>query len=218
MQIEKQKLCLDVRGSDLSGSRFNDVNISGCDFDNVNMSGWRVSNVNLAGLHITNANLAGAAIADARLEGATIEGIPVTDLLAFFEKNLPALRNYRLEAGLCKIIETAADNLFPRETQELAGADTGLQVTAIVVGEQNRFGGMKHERPEKQLEFPRAVFREPTISLWLRGHYAFLLRTDDPGRRLPGEHVAHVPQNSGNPRMAVNGYFITGTETTGYSE
>jgi hypothetical protein len=39
---------------------------------------------------------------------------------------------------------------------------------------------MEHERPEKQLEFFRAVFREPTVSLWLRRHYAFLLRPADP--------------------------------------
>ena len=84
MQIDKQKLCLNVHNSDLSGSRFDDVNISGCDFENVNMSGWRVNNVNLAGLKISNANLAGASLLDARLEGMTIEGISVAEMLAYW--------------------------------------------------------------------------------------------------------------------------------------
>jgi hypothetical protein len=37
-------------------------------------------------------------------------------LLALFEKNPPAFRDYRLEAGLRKIIQTAADDFFPRDT------------------------------------------------------------------------------------------------------
>ena len=49
------------------------------------MSGWRVHNVNLAGLRIEKANLAGASIVDARLEGATINGVAVTDLLAYWQ-------------------------------------------------------------------------------------------------------------------------------------
>ena len=70
MRIECQKHRLDVHHADLSGSRFDDVNLSGldfhnvnmsgCSFDDVNMSGWRVHNVNLAGLKIDKANLAGA--------------------------------------------------------------------------------------------------------------------------------------------------------------
>ena len=74
MRIESQKHRLDVHGADLSGSRFDDVNLSGLDFHNVN----------LAGLKIDKANLAGATIVDARLDGATIEGIAVTDLLAYW--------------------------------------------------------------------------------------------------------------------------------------
>ena len=46
--------------------------------------GWRVHNVNLAGLRVDKANLAGAFIVNARLDGATIDGIAVTDLLAYW--------------------------------------------------------------------------------------------------------------------------------------
>jgi hypothetical protein len=42
-----------------------------------------VHNVNLAGLRVDKANLAGAAIVNARLDSATIDGIAVTDLLAY---------------------------------------------------------------------------------------------------------------------------------------
>jgi len=48
------------------------------------MSGWRVHNANLAGLRVDKANLAGASFAKARLDGATIDGIAVTDLLAYW--------------------------------------------------------------------------------------------------------------------------------------
>src|SRR5260370_22007841 len=95
MKIEgKQRL--EVHKADLSGSVYEDVNLSGGDFhninlsgssfDDVNMSGWRVHNVNLAGLRIDQANLAGASIVNGRLEGMTIEGLPVTDLLAFWRE------------------------------------------------------------------------------------------------------------------------------------
>ncbi len=55
--------------------------MSGCD---LNMSGWRVRNINLAGLRIEKANLAGASFVDGRLEGATIDGIGVTDMVAYW--------------------------------------------------------------------------------------------------------------------------------------
>ena len=90
-------------------------------------------------------------------------------LLAFLQKSSPAFGNHRLEAGLRKIIQTAADDLFPRETQELAGADTGLPVVAIVVRDQNGDGRLEDDRPEQQLEFLRTIFREPSDGLWLRG-------------------------------------------------
>jgi hypothetical protein len=48
------------------------------------MSGWRVHDVNLAGLKIVKANLAGASITQGRMEGMTIDGIPVSDLLAAY--------------------------------------------------------------------------------------------------------------------------------------
>jgi uncharacterized protein YjbI with pentapeptide repeats len=73
MQVDSQKLCLNVRLSDLSGSRFDDVNFSGCEFENVNVSGWRVHNANLA-------------VVDARLDGATIEGVAVTEILAYWRE------------------------------------------------------------------------------------------------------------------------------------
>jgi Pentapeptide repeats (9 copies) len=105
MKIERAKHCLDVHEADLSGSKFDDVNLSGarfenvnlsggdyhnvnlsgCVFDDINMSGWRVHNVNLSGLRIDKANLAGASIVNSRMDGMTIEGIPVTALLAFWK-------------------------------------------------------------------------------------------------------------------------------------
>jgi uncharacterized protein YjbI with pentapeptide repeats len=79
------KHCLSVTNADVSGSRFDDVNMSGWTLHDVNMSGMRVDEANLAGLHVSNANLAGAQITDCRLEGMTINGVLVTDLLAAYE-------------------------------------------------------------------------------------------------------------------------------------
>ena len=92
VKIHEARHRLDAAKSDLSGSVFIDVNLSGASFDDVNMSGWRVHNVNLSGLHLANANLAGAAITDSRLDGMTIDGIPVTEMLAAFNTAQKAKR------------------------------------------------------------------------------------------------------------------------------
>jgi len=85
MKLHNTKERLDVQKSDLSGSVFHDVNLSGCDLDDINMSGWRVKNVNFSGLHLSDANLAGAALSACRYEGMTIDGIPLTDLIAAYK-------------------------------------------------------------------------------------------------------------------------------------
>ena len=68
----------------LSGGDYVNINLSGCSFEDVNMSGWQVRKANLSGLRIDGANLAGASIVNGRLDGMTIEGIPVTELLAYW--------------------------------------------------------------------------------------------------------------------------------------
>ncbi len=90
MELHKTAEHLNVSETDVSGSKFDDVNFSGATFENVNMSGWRVNNVNLSGLRITRANLAGAAISDARMNGMTINGILVSDLLAAYQAAHPS--------------------------------------------------------------------------------------------------------------------------------
>ncbi len=64
MTIEGEKHLMDVRHADPYGSRLDDAN--------------------LAGSRNERANLVGASIVDGRLEGATIDGIAVTDLLAYW--------------------------------------------------------------------------------------------------------------------------------------
>ena len=92
MKIHGAKHRLDVRGADLSGSVFNDVNTPSASFDDVSMSGWRVNNANLSGLRVTNADLAGAELKDSRFDGMTIDGIPVTEMLAAFNAAQKAKR------------------------------------------------------------------------------------------------------------------------------
>jgi uncharacterized protein YjbI with pentapeptide repeats len=103
MKIHGEKHRLQVTGSDLSGSVFDEsgcsyenvnmsggtyhnINLAGCSFDDMNMSGWKVHHVNLSGLKIDKANLAGASIVNSRLQGMTIDGIEVTDLLAAWKE------------------------------------------------------------------------------------------------------------------------------------
>lgn len=42
MDIHEQKQRLDVKGSDVSGSTFEDVNMSGCNMHDINLSGLRI--------------------------------------------------------------------------------------------------------------------------------------------------------------------------------
>ena len=75
---------LDVKMCKLRTCTFDDVDMSGASFENVNLSGARMTGIDLTGLRITRAKLAGVAISEADLDGMTIEGIPVTDLLAAY--------------------------------------------------------------------------------------------------------------------------------------
>jgi len=92
------------------------------------------------------------------------------------------------------IVQTPADNFFPMETQKPPGADTGLPVAPIIVRQKNGYGRMKYDRPEHQLQFSRAVFREPAGGFWLRGSS---LQDTSPFQRRsrtrqPGEHIARI--------------------------
>jgi uncharacterized protein YjbI with pentapeptide repeats len=61
------------------------INLSGASIDDANMSGWCVNSVNLSGLRLTKANLAGVSIGDSRNDGMTIDGIPVTAMIAAYK-------------------------------------------------------------------------------------------------------------------------------------
>jgi uncharacterized protein YjbI with pentapeptide repeats len=85
MRIEIQKRRLDVHDADLSGSNFDDVNLSGSQFRNTDISGSSFEDLDMSGWRVRNVNLAGASFVDARFEGATIDGVAVTDLLAYWQ-------------------------------------------------------------------------------------------------------------------------------------
>ncbi len=85
-------------------------------------------------------------------------------LLALFEKLPPALRDDRPDFRNRKIVQTAADDFFTRQTQQLAGADASLPITAIIIRNEDGRGGMENYGAEQQLKFFWSVFREPTNS------------------------------------------------------
>src|SRR5579864_6906138 len=83
------------------------------------------------------------------------------------QKSPPKLRHLGLEAGLCKIIHPAADDIFPRKPEKLAGAGTGLPVLAFVVRDQDGRGRVVDDSPEQHLEGSGTVFHQPAGGLRL---------------------------------------------------
>ena len=84
-----------------------------------------------------------------------------TGLFPLLLQGSPKLRNLRLEAGLCKVIDRAADDLLPRNSQELAHAGAGVPGIAIVVGDEDGYGRVIDNRPEEKLKFSWAVLHQP---------------------------------------------------------
>jgi uncharacterized protein YjbI with pentapeptide repeats len=84
LKLTNIKRRIEAVDADLSGSTFTDVYFSRAKFNDVNLTDGTISNANLSGLRISNANLAGASIVDSATNGMTIDGIPVSDLLAAY--------------------------------------------------------------------------------------------------------------------------------------
>ena len=80
----------------LSGSKFDDVNLQGTLFNNINLSESTFTDINLTGTQVENVNASnvtfhcvkfeGAAIDRCLLDGMTIDGVLVTDLIAAYKK------------------------------------------------------------------------------------------------------------------------------------
>lgn len=78
--------------ANLTGSTFTDVCLAAARFSDVNLAGATFQDINLAGARFDDVNLSGAAIARANIEGMTLDGIPVTDLLAAYRAARPPSR------------------------------------------------------------------------------------------------------------------------------
>jgi uncharacterized protein YjbI with pentapeptide repeats len=91
MRIERQTLRLEVENANLLGSKFHDVKLSQATFDDVNLSSSTFNNVNLSRIRVTDANLSHADISESCVEGMRINGILVTDLLAAYRRQCPAM-------------------------------------------------------------------------------------------------------------------------------
>jgi hypothetical protein len=80
------------------------------------------------------------------------------------EKGAPKFRDLGPERGIRKIVHFLADNPAPRESQQLAGADAGIQVIAVVVSDENGNGRVIDDSAEEELKFSWTVFQEPAGS------------------------------------------------------
>jgi len=84
MLLKNTRDRIDATASNLSGSKFDDVNLSSATLNNVNLSGATIHNADLANLRISDANLSGASITDSLTDTMTIDGIAVKDLMAAY--------------------------------------------------------------------------------------------------------------------------------------
>jgi hypothetical protein len=71
------------------------------------------------------------------------------------------VRDLWLKTGRGKVVYLASDDLFPGKPQQLARACAGFSGIAIVVGDQERRGGVINNRQEEQLQFSRPVLDKP---------------------------------------------------------
>ena len=84
LHLKEIRRRVEAVNADLSRSTFDDVNLSGTTFRDVSLSAASMQDVNLAVLEIRDANLTGASIAESKTDGMTIDGIPVSELLAAY--------------------------------------------------------------------------------------------------------------------------------------
>jgi len=83
LKIEKLNLTgAEFLDTNLSEAAFTDINLEGARFSDINLSKAAFDDINLSHTTIRHANLSHVAITEACYEGMTIDGIPVTDLLA----------------------------------------------------------------------------------------------------------------------------------------
>lgn len=71
---------------DMTGAKFNDVNDEGLGFDSANLTGTSFTDVNLSGAQIGNANLSGPANINANIADMTLDGIPLSEMVAAYDR------------------------------------------------------------------------------------------------------------------------------------
>ena len=209
MQIENQKLCLNVRQCPISRGRASTMSIFPAAISRTSTCrAGGVNNVNLAGLKISNANLAGASLLDARLEGTTIEGISVTEMLAYWRaghrggrSHDPSLHIAQLNIGRFR---------FPTDDPRMAGfmenldrvnalaersegfvwrlKDDTNNATAIPAVSRSRHGGEsvglgeRRGAGEVRLEHRACAFLQRQGVVVRQARRAAFRHVDDPGR------------------------------------
>jgi hypothetical protein len=131
-----------------------------------------------------------------------------------FQKDFPEVRDSRLKAGRYELIHPARDELISRQPQQLAGAEAGIQASAVVVGDENRLGRVVEDGPQQQLEFSGTVFGEPLGVLMsdVGAPHAIFPGPTDQGAQAPergGTDTENIPQTGWKPRMAVSIHSTT---------
>ena len=66
--------------------------------------------------------------------------------LRFLQNVVPQGRNSRFEGGHDQFIQTAPDDFFPRESEQLTSAETGLAANALVIQNEQRCHGTVEDR------------------------------------------------------------------------
>ncbi|MDF2649414.1 MAG: hypothetical protein K0Q73_5219 [Paenibacillus sp.] len=69
---------MNMRRTDISGSKFQEVNAERLDFDDVNLAETRINNANLRALSLNDVNLTGSKITNGNLSDIVIENVQFT--------------------------------------------------------------------------------------------------------------------------------------------
>ena len=78
-------------------------------------------------------------------------------LFASLQEGPPELLNLRPEAGLCKVVKSAADEFVSWKPEQPARAATGVPISAVVVRDEDGFGRRVDNRPEQQFKLFQAA-------------------------------------------------------------
>src|SRR5579883_162986 len=126
-------------------------------------------------------------------------------LLPSLVQGLPELWYLGLDLGRHEFLDRVADNLFPRDAEKPAYAQTRVAEFAGVICDEDRCGRIINDGAKEELELSRAVLHQPVATVSCRSHIIFLRSPLDP-RKLQLEET--YPASGREPPVTIEYYAI----------